>query len=121
MAFNGTQSHAGSFKNYKILTVLFMLPAFAATDMAIWAFAAKGGWLKQKFKASFFFLKPSTWSYLLKARERISHTRRIPDYLVLPRMTYKIEYQELKSGWAEKIANPFWQALYASYRFIINW
>ncbi|MDF1496530.1 MAG: glycosyltransferase family 2 protein [Patescibacteria group bacterium] len=108
-------------KNYKLLTILFMLPAFMATDMAIWAFAAKGGWLKQKFKASIFFLKPSTWSYLLKARERINRTRRAPDFLILPRMTYKIEYQELKSGLAERIANPFWGALYASYSFIISW
>ncbi len=108
-------------KNYKLLTIILMLPALAATDMAIWAFAVKGGWLKQKFTASIFFLKPSTWSYLLKARERVSRTRRAPDFLILPRMTYKIEYQDLKSGLAERIANPFWGALYASYRFIINW
>jgi len=108
-------------KNYKLLTVIALLPALIATDMAIWAFAAKGGWLAQKFKASIFFLKPSTWSYLLKARTRINYTRRAPDFLILPRMVYKIEYQELKSGLAERIANPFWGALYASYRFIINW
>jgi hypothetical protein len=108
-------------KNYKLLTVIALLPALLATDMAIWAFAAKGGWLGQKFKASIFFLKPSTWSYLLKARTRINHTRKAPDFLILPRMVYKIEYQELKSGLAERIANPFWGALYASYRFIINW
>jgi GT2 family glycosyltransferase len=108
-------------KNYKVLTIIALLPALAATDIAIWAFAVKGGWLKQKFKASFFFLKPSTWSYLLKARERINRTRRIPDFLIMVRMTSQIEYQELKSGWAERIANPFWKALYASYRMIISW
>ncbi len=108
-------------KNYKLLTIIALLPALIATDVAIWAFAVKGGWLKQKFKASLFFLKPSTWSYLLKARERVRFTRRVPDYLIMARMVYKIEYQELKSGWAERIANPFWKALYASYIMIISW
>lgn len=108
-------------KNYKLLTLILLLPAMLSTDMAIWAFAVKGGWIKQKLKANFFFFKPSTWSYLLKARSRLAAARKAPDYLILPRMTYKIEYQELKSGWAEKIANPFWKALYASYLFIINW
>ncbi len=108
-------------KNYKLLTIIALLPALFATDMAIWAFAVKGGWLKQKFKASFFFLKPSTWSYLLKARERIRATRRVPDCLIMARMAHKIEYQELKSGWAERIANPFWKSLYASYLMIISW
>jgi hypothetical protein len=108
-------------KNYKLLTIIALSPALIATDIAIWAFAAKGGWLKQKFKASWFFFKPSTWSYLLKARERIRTTRRVPDCLIMARMTHQIEYQELKSGWAERIANPFWKSLYASYLMIISW
>lgn len=109
------------FKNYKILTVIALLPALIATDVAIWAFAAKNGWLKQKFKASWHFFKPSTWSYLIKARERVNRHRRVPDYAIFYNMTYKIEYQELNSGWAEQIANFFWKALYTSYMVIINW
>ncbi len=108
-------------KNYKLLTLIFLFPALLATDIAIWAFAVKGGWFKQKLKANLFFLKPSMWSYIFKARARLAQIRRAPDYLILPRMTYKIEYQELKSGWAERIANPFWKALYASYLFVVNW
>lgn len=108
-------------KNYSLLTLVFMLPAIISTDFAIWAFAVKGGWLKEKWKASLWFLKPSTWKYILNGRTQIAHIRRVPDWLILRRMTYKIEYQELKSGWAEKLANPFWKAFYVSYRLIVRW
>ncbi len=109
------------FKNYKLATLIALLPALVSTDMAIWAFAVKGGWLKQKFLANLALLKPGTWKYLLAGREQTARIRQVPDWYVFRRMTYKIEYQELKSGWAEKIANPFWQAMYSSYLFIVRW
>ncbi|MFA6160938.1 MAG: glycosyltransferase family 2 protein [Patescibacteria group bacterium] len=108
-------------KNYSFWTLLLMMPALVATDVAIWTFAVKGGWLKEKWKASIWFLKPSTWRYILNGRNQIRRTRRVPDWLIISRMTWKIEYQELKSGWAEKIANPFWKAFYVSYRLIVRW
>ena len=108
-------------KNYSLPTIIVLLPAIIATEAAIWAFSAKGGWLKQKWRASVFFLKPSTWSYLFGARLRVKAVRRVPDYVIFKRMTWKVEYQELKSGWAERIANPFWKLLYASYSFVIRW
>ncbi len=108
-------------KNYRLATLVAMSPALLATDLAIWAFSVKGGWLKEKFFANLDLLKPSMWKYLLAAREQTARIRRVPDWYVLRRMVYKIEYQELKSGWAEKIANPFWKSLYVSYSFLIKW
>jgi GT2 family glycosyltransferase len=108
-------------KNYSFWTLLVMLPSIVATDVAIWAFAAKGGWLKEKSRASIWFLRPSTWKYLLNGRDQVAHIRRVPDWLILRRMVWKVEYQDMKSGWAEKIANPFWHLLYDSLRVIIRW
>jgi len=108
-------------KNYSLPTVIVLLPAMLATDLAIYTFALKGGWFWKKFKANCWFLKISTWKYLLSGRARIRQIRVVPDRFLLSYFTYKIEYQELKSGWAERIANPFWQALYISYRILIQW
>lgn len=108
-------------KNYSFLTLLVLAPVIIATDVAIWAFAVKGGWLKEKWKASIWFLKPSTWKYILNGRDQIKRIRRVPDWFILRRMTWKIEYQDMKAGWAEKIANPFWKAFYTSYRVIVRW
>ncbi|MDD5438212.1 MAG: glycosyltransferase family 2 protein [Patescibacteria group bacterium] len=108
-------------KNYSLPTLVFLAPALIATDVAIWAFAVKGGWLKEKWKANAWYLKPSTWRYILAGREQIRRIRRVPDWLILRKMTWKIEYQDMKAGWAEKIANPFWKAFYVSYRLIVRW
>jgi hypothetical protein len=108
-------------KNYSLPSVIVLLPAIFATDMAIWAFSVKGGWLKEKFRASCWFLKPSTWRYIINGRRQIRAIRRVPDWMMLKKFPYKIEYQELKAGLAEKIANPFWHALYVSYGVIIRW
>jgi hypothetical protein len=40
---------------------------------------------------------------------------------LLRKMTLKIEYHDMKAGWAEKIANPCWKAFYVSYRLIVRW
>ena len=108
-------------KNYRLASLIVLLPALISTDAAIWAFAVKGGWLKQKFRANLALLRPSIWKYILSGREQIRRIRRVPDGLIFTRMAYRIEYQELKSGWAERIANPFWEAMYAGYLFIIRW
>ncbi|MFZ6015920.1 MAG: glycosyltransferase [Patescibacteria group bacterium] len=109
------------FKNYKLASIIMLLPAMISTDMAIWAFAVKGGWFRQKIKANFSLLKPSTWQYLLAGREKIHLIRRMPDWIIFDRMTYKIDHQEIKAGLAEKVANAFWKTLYASYQLIIRW
>lgn len=108
-------------KNYSFWTILLMIPVIIATDVAIWTFAVKGGWLKEKWKASLWFLRPSTWKYILSGRDQVRRIRRVPDGLILRRMVWKIEYQDMKAGWAEKLANPFWKAFYVSYRLIIRW
>jgi len=106
-------------KNYSLFNLMLLSPVIIATDVAIWAFAVRGGWIKRKFKASIWFLKPSSWRYILSGRQKIKQIRRMPDRLIFPIMTYKIEYQELNAGLAEKVANLFWEVFYNMYRFII--
>ncbi len=108
-------------KNYNFWSLVVLMPAIIATESAIWAFAVKGGWLKEKFKAMLWFFRPSSWKYILNGRDKIKRIRRVPDWLILRFMVSGIEYQDMKSGWAEKIANPFWRAMYVSARFIIRW
>lgn len=108
-------------KNFDWRTLLVLLPALISTDAAIWAFSVKGGWFFRKVRANTVLFKPSTWRYLMAGREQIRRIRRVPDAFVFSRMVSRIQYQELKSGWAERIANPFWEAMYVGYRFIIRW
>ena len=107
-------------KNYSFFTLLVLLPSLIATDVAIWTFSLKGGWFWQKVKAMLWFLKPSSWKYIINGRQRIKQIRKVKDAYILSHMSYKIEYQELRSGLAEKIANPFWKALYTATRIIIR-
>ncbi|MBU2566463.1 glycosyltransferase family 2 protein [Patescibacteria group bacterium] len=107
-------------KNYSFFTLLILLPSLIATDAAIWTFSLKGGWFWQKVKAMSWFLKPSSWKYIINGRLHIKQIRKVSDANILSIMTYKIEYQELRSGLAEKIANPFWKALYTATRIIIK-
>lgn len=107
--------------HYKLATLLVMLPALISTEFAIWAFAVRGGWLGQKFRAMLWFLRPSSWKYLLATRERIARLRRISDAEILERMTWQIAYQEMRAGLAERVANVFWKSMYVGYRIMIKW
>ena len=64
-------------KNYKLLTLLLILPAFIAMEFGLILFSLKSGWFREKLKVWIYFLSPRTWIYLIKARAETQKLRRI--------------------------------------------
>lgn len=103
------------WKNYKLLTLVLIFPAFVIMELGLVLFAWKGGWLKEKFKVWAYFLKLSTWNYIIKARSEIQSKRQVPDYKLLPMFSGRIWYQEV-GDWKLRLVNPF----FASYFWLVK-
>ncbi|MEI8361073.1 MAG: glycosyltransferase family 2 protein [bacterium] len=85
------------FKNLKIATLIIILPALFIMELGLIFFAIKNNSIKQKFEVYRYFLKASTWSYILKARTLAQSKRKIKDKKITDMMKSVIEYQEIAS------------------------
>ncbi len=108
-------------KNYHWLTVLLLAPMLVATDVALLAFALKGGWWREKLRAMAWLYKPSTWAYIWRGRQQITKMRRVPDRMILPVFTSVIAYQEFESDLVKMIANPLWKWTFFILKVLVRW
>ncbi len=108
-------------KNYRLLTILILLPQLMIADLALLAFAFKGGWWKEKLRASAWFFRPQTWAYLMRSRVEIARIRKVNDRRILEVMTPVIAYQEFADPLITMFVNPAWRCLFWLLKFVVVW
>lgn len=108
------------FKNYKLPTILLILPAMAVMELGQFLFAIKGGWAKEKLKVYKYFLSVRSWRYIMGERRAIERLRKVPDREIIKMVSSKIEFQELES-FPLKIANLMFTAYWNIVKHLIIW
>ncbi len=103
-------------KNYHIVSLLLLIPAFIVMEIALIFFALKRGWFLRKIKVYLFFLNPFSWIYIIRERRFIQKNRKMKDRELISMMSSKISYQEIDS-FALRIANVFFAFYYIFFRF----
>lgn len=106
-------------KNYRLITLVLIFPAFVIMELGLLLFAFKGGWLKEKFKVWAYLLKPRTWSYIRQERAKIQTSRQTSDYQILKMFSGRIWYQEI-GDWKLRLINPFLDAYFYLVKIIIK-
>ncbi|MBU1684506.1 glycosyltransferase family 2 protein [Patescibacteria group bacterium] len=92
-------------KNYNILTLLLISPAFIIMEFGLILFSLKTGWFKEKVRVWKYFLTPAKWKYLYYACKQSQSLRKIKDKKIIKLFTGKIWYQEI-NDWKLKVINP---------------
>src|SRR5205823_6165678 len=62
-------------KNYRLATLLLLLPMMLLFELGLIALAVKGGWWCEKLRAMGTLLQPRTWTYLARERRRLGRAR----------------------------------------------
>lgn len=106
---------------YKIPTFILLLPGLIVTEVVTWFTAIVNGWGKEKLRAAFWFLKPSSRVYLVKKYLAVRKTRTVRDRDILKHFVATIEHQETESGFMKSIAKPLMKAYFAIIRAIVFW
>lgn len=109
------------FKNYHVLTLLLLVPQLIVADIAILSFAIAKGWWREKLRATAWFFRPQTWSYLLRERHTVARLRKVSDRHILTRMTPVLAYQEFEDPFITTIVNPAWRFLFKMLKSIVVW
>lgn len=108
-------------KNYRLATILLLLPALVVADVGLLLMSAKGGWLGAKLRALVWFLRPSAWTYLIRARHAVGRLRRVPDRALLQRFTAIIDYPDFRSPVVTKLIEPVWRVVLRLLRVLVRW
>lgn len=105
----------------KVATLLVLLPFLLALEIALLAFAAKGGWLKDKLCVYLDLLSPKTWKHIAEKRRASALIRKAGDREIVRLWTGKIEHQETSSPVVERFANPLLSAVWFCLKRVIVW
>ena len=110
------------FQNYKLPTILLILPACFFMNLAMFFYsfiaglpAGRQGWWQEEFRVISYFLKPNSWAKILKTRREIQAKRKVKDQEVIKRFVGKIEFQDIANPLLKYIVNPvfnlYWQII----------
>jgi len=108
-------------QNYKLATILLISPACISMSLAMFFYSFIAGWYKENLRVYFYFLKPSTWSKIKKARKKIQSSRKVSDKFFTRKLVGKIEFQDVQNPLLKYIANPIFNLYWQLVRKIIFW
>jgi GT2 family glycosyltransferase len=106
-------------KNYSLLILLLILPAFIIMEFGLVLFSLKGGWFKEKIKVWFYFLNPLKWVYIIQARRDSQAVRKIKDKDIVDLISGRIWYQEI-DDWKLRFINPVFEFYWRIVKRIIS-
>ena len=107
--------------NYKVFTLLLLLPAFIVMEIGEGVFLWRSGVLSQKLKAYKYFFTAICWQRIGQERSNISKYRKISDHEMLKKFTGSISNQDIDNSVLKYIANPVFNVYFDIVRFIIWW
>jgi len=110
-----------SLRCYRPATLLILFPAWLVMEAGLWVFAFRSGWWKEKARTYGYFLLPSSWKKLLRARRRIEKLRVISDREATRLFTGKILFQQMQPTLLTKLANPLFSAYWKLAHLIMFW
>jgi GT2 family glycosyltransferase len=108
---------------FKWPTLLLFLPMAIIMEVGFLLFAFKQGWLGEKLKVYFYWLKLSSWKLWLKKRAYIQSVRKVSDKEIIKTFVGRIVFEEksIKNPVLDYIANPIMDWYWRIVKKMILW
>jgi GT2 family glycosyltransferase len=108
-----------ALKNYKLISLILLFPAFILMELGLLFFSIFNGWFIKKIRVYLYFLNPFSWVYILRERRKIQKNRKISDSELLKMISGKISYQEVDSIFL-KLGNFFLNVYFIFFKFFLK-
>lgn len=107
-------------QNYRVATLIMILPALIVMELGILFFSLKNGWFKEKIKGYSWIIYhwPTIMNQRLDVRFKI---RKVKDRDLLGLFTGSIKFQEIDNWLLAKVVNPIMEAYLWVVRKVIFW
>jgi GT2 family glycosyltransferase len=106
---------------YRIPTLALLAPALVTMEAGLWAVAWRGGWWREKARATRYFLEPGRWAAIKSTRARVQALRRCSDREVSERFTGEIVFEAMSPWLLTHVANPVFAAYWRGVRKLMRW
>ncbi|MEY4723278.1 MAG: hypothetical protein RLZZ324_791 [Candidatus Parcubacteria bacterium] len=106
-------------KDLRAWSLAVLAVPLAVAEVGLFVAALKGGWWREKLRAYAFFLKPASWTYVLRARRAVQKTRVVSDREIVRLFTPVIAFQDVTGPFTRYVANPLMRLTWAVYRTFI--
>lgn len=108
------------FRYYHPLTIALILFPLLVMELGTAYFSISSGWWSEKKKVWAYFLRPSTWRYIIEQRRSLRKLRQVGDAVLFATMSGRIEHQEVESK-ALRLANIFFDYYFRLIKFVCIW
>ncbi len=107
--------------NFRIPTLLLMLPIVAVMELGGLWFALRSRRLKDKAATYRWFLKKETWHKIVKRRRVVHSIRKRSDRDMLALSVDTLASEEVKSSVLDHVVNPVLSLYGRALRFLVRW
>ena len=107
-------------KNYRLLSLICIFPAFIIMEIGLILFSLKSGWFKEKLKVWMYFSQSKNIRYLVEARRKTQGLRKSSDRRITKYFSGIIWYQEI-DDYKLRIINPIFSLYWRIVRMIMFW
>jgi GT2 family glycosyltransferase len=107
-------------KNYRLATLILVLPALIVMEFGQLYFALTTGWFGEKMRVYQYLFKPASWRYIFRERKKIQALRQVKDREIRHLLVSTIEYQEIAS-WPLRVANVIFSLYWRIIKPLIIW
>ena len=109
------------FQNYRLATLLLILPACIMMSISMFFYSFIAGWWKENLRVYWYFLKLKNWKQLFATRKEIQAKRKVTEREVVKRFVGKIEFQDIQNPLLRYIVNPVFSLYWQIVKKIIFW
>lgn len=108
-------------KNYKLLTLILFLPAFALMEIGETLFALQSGWWKEKIRSRYYFLKLNNIIRIYKNRRETQKSRLVSDREILAIYRGDIHFEEIDNVLLKYVGNPILKLYFFFLKLVVFW
>ena len=113
--------HLVLLQNYRLGTLLLILPAYAVMCLGMLVYSLFAGWGGQYLRTNLYFCRLSSWRKIIQTRRQVQKKRRVTDRQIVGRFVGKIEFQDFQNPLLKYIANPIFNAYWQVAKRLIQW
>lgn len=110
-----------AYKNYKLGTLLLLLPMSIILEIGLLLFSLKNKWIKYKIQSYLYFFNSKNWAYMNRAKKKIQSLRTVSDREIIKTFSPIIKFQEVSNPLLDYIGNPIMNIYYKIIKNIIIW
>ncbi len=105
---------------YDWRTLAMIAPALGAMEMGLWLFAARGGWWRDKARATAYVLSPRRWPAIMNTRRRVQALRACTDREATALFTGEVLFPAMSPWLLTAVANPIFRRYWALVRSLMR-